>query len=625
MVIKKSDHSVKTRLSRLIDSTVEYQQSVAAELFDHLVSTGVERSFIRLATDYAGGLFDAFSHRNPGLARASLRHWQSQLRLFHNTLLKALGADVEPLIEPQSQDHRFDAPDWDKYPAYDFLKQSYLLLAQYILQAAERADVDAERRKRFIYYTRQLVNALAPSNFPLTNPEVLRRTLETQGENIIEGLQMLLEDRKLSSRILNVCMSQPGAFKLGENIACTPGQVIAENKLMQLIQYAPATEQVFRTPILIVPSWVNKYYILDLTPTNSFVRWLVGHGHTVFMISWINPDARHREANFSDYLLQGPLAALAVIETITGQHKVSAIGYCLGGVLLAATLAYCAAGGERRFKSATYLAASIDFSDPGDISMFIDEETVETIERQMSEQGYLDGRLLAAGFNLLRENDLYWSYYITNYLKGERPAAFDLMHWNTDNTNVPAANHSFVLRELHLHNRLMLPGAIKLDGRPIDLASVKVPTYVLATEKDHIAKWRSTYTAATLQRGNNRYVLAGSGHIAGVINPPEGNKYYYFVNDELPPTPEQWLEGAAKLEGSWWLDWQRWQRRCAGPRVPAREIDAQRVIEPAPGRYALRRIAYGDRAAGSRQNKPRRKLRRRTATAAPGSSPGAHH
>ena len=268
--------------------------------------------------------------------------------------------------------------------------------------------------------------------------------------------------------------------------------------------------------------------------------------------------------------------------------------------------------------------------------MLIDEETVEAIERQMSEQGYLDGRLLSAGFNLLRENDLYWSYYITNYLKGERPAAFDLMHWNTDNTNVPAANHSFVLRELHLHNRLMLPGAIKLDGRPIDLTSIKVPTYVLATEKDHIAKWRSTYTAATLQRGSNRYVLAGSGHIAGVINPPEGNKYYYYVNDELPPTPEQWLEGAARLEGSWWLDWQRWQRRFAGPRIPAREVPADRVIESAPGRYALRRIDFSRIASKPKKTKRRRESRHGTATNAAArpppraassfnESPASHH
>jgi polyhydroxyalkanoate synthase len=380
--------------------------------------------------------------------------WQDQITLWQYGVRTLLGVTATAVATPDADDMRFRDPLWCSNVGFDLLKQSYLLWAKHVQFLVDDFDgLEPRRRKRLGYFTRQLINALAPTNFPLTNPEVLRKTLETNGDNLVSGLRLLLEDHRHSSGILNVCMSQPGAFELGRDIACTAGYVVAENRLMQLIQYSPQTEQVYRVPILIVPSWINKYYILDLTPKTSFIQWLVAQGYTVFVISWINPDATHCEAGFADYMSQGPLAAVAVIERLTGEPQVAAIGYCLGGVLLASTVAYGDVAGERRFASATYLAASIDFSDPGDMGMFIDEETVEELEEEMSEQGYLDGRLLAVGFNLLRENDLYWSYYVTNYLKGERPPALHLLHWNTDSTHIPAATHSFVLRELHLHNR----------------------------------------------------------------------------------------------------------------------------------------------------------------------------
>jgi polyhydroxyalkanoate synthase len=316
----------------------------------------------------------------------------------------------------------------------------------------------------------------------------------------------------------------------------------------------------------------------------------VAQGYTVFLISWINPDAGHREIGFGDYLQRGPLAALDPIERLCGERQVAAVGYCLGGILLACALAYTDSRDERRFASATYLAASVDFSAPGDMGLFIDEAMVAAVERGMAEQGYFDGRLLAAGFSLLRENDLYWNYYVMNYLKGERPAGFDLMHWNSDSTNVPAAAHRFVMRELHLRNGLVTAGAIELGGRAIDLGQIKTPTYVLATDKDHIAQWRSCYAATRLQGGAVRFVLAGSGHIAGVINPPRADKYYYYLNPLTPADPADWLDRACKREGSWWRDWQHWQACHAGDRVPARDIDPAQALEPAPGRYVRRRL-----------------------------------
>jgi polyhydroxyalkanoate synthase len=516
-------------------------------------------------------------------------------------VLKLAGEKIDPVIRPKVGDRRFMDNAWEENVLFDFIKQMYLLTAEHALGSVESLEgITPRHRDRLAYYMRQLVNAYAPTNFAVTNPEVLRKTFETKGENLLQGLRMMVEDKKKSADILNVCMSKPNAFEVGRNIASTPGAVVAENELMQLIQYTPATAQVRRTPVLIVPSWVNKYYILDLTAKNSFIQWLVEQGHTVFTISWVNPDAEYRHVQFSDYMNKGPLAALDMIERLTGERQVSAVGYCLGGILLACTLAYTDSAQENRFASATYLAASMDFSDPGDIGIFIDEPRVESVERQMQRQGYFDGRLLAAGFNLLKENDLFWNYYVINYLKGERPAAFDLLHWNSDSTNVPEATHRFIMRDLHLNNGLMNAGSVTLNGRAIDLGKITTPTYILAADKDHIARWRSCYAATQLQGGPVRFVLAGSGHIAGVINPPQASKYYFYRNPERPASADEWLDSAFKVEGSWWPDWLAWEDGVSGPMVPARTIDSTAVIEPAPGRYVQQRLdsrPVSDRAA----------------------------
>ena len=605
----------------LIESVCELQRGFADELFERFRHGEEKGAAVDAVTESCRNLFNGIANNPSRIAERQVEYWQQQLQLCSNFLRQLLGEEVEPLVQPQANDRRFDDPEWSGNPLFDYIKQSYLLTADNALQAiAELEGVEPRDRERLNYFMRQLINALAPTNFALTNPDVLRTTLATQGNNLVEGLRMMVEDKKRSADILNVCISKPNAFSVGIDIAHTPGSVVAENELMQLIQYAPTTPRVKALPVLIVPSWVNKYYVLDLTEKNSFVRWLVAQGYTVFAISWVNPDASHREVEFSDYVQSGPLFAAEQIERITGAPQVAGVGYCLGGILLACTLAYGERTGERRFAAATYLAASVDFTDPGDINVLVDEHVIDSVEWQMRQRGYLDGRLLAAGFNLLRENDLYWNYYVTNYLKGERPVAFDLLHWNSDSTNVPEATHRFVMRELHLGNGLVKAGGVNIRGHALDLRDIVTPTYVLAAESDHIARWRSCYAVTQLQRGDVRFVLTGSGHIAGVINPPAANKYYYYssvacgssgaaggsagavgrsadsvggaadIADERSLDADAWLERAQRSEGSWWCDWVRWLDALSGPVTGARAIDEQHVIEPAPGRYVRRRL-----------------------------------
>ena len=581
-----------SQYARVIDHVCEFQKSIADELFDQVEGgTESQKTVIETATECCQNLYSGITQNPARIVEQQINYWQNQLQLSNNLLRKLIGEKVDPMMRPKVGDRRFIDNAWEENALFDYIKQTYLLASENILGCVQNLDgIDARSRERLQYYVRQTVNALAPTNFALTNPEVLRKTLETKGENLLQGLHMMVEDKKRSADILNVCMSKPDAFELGKNIAMSPGAIVAENTLMQLIQYAPTTAEVHRTPILLIPSWVNKYYVLDLTEKNSFVKWLTDQGYTVFLISWVNPDSSFRHTTFDDYIRLGPLAASACIERITGEKQVSAIGYCLGGILLACAMAHGDSQGEARFASGTYLASSIDFRDPGDIGILVDERMVETMDKQMSRTGYFDGRLLSVGFNLLKENDLFWNYYVINYLKGERPAAFDLMHWNSDNTNVPEATHRFIMRDLHLHNKLAQSQNLILNGRSIALHDITTPTYVLAADKDHIARWRSCYAATQLQSGDMRFVLAGSGHIAGVINPPNAQKYYYYVNPETPALAEEWLDRAFKIEGSWWNDWATWQVKIAGEKIPARAIDPATAIEAAPGRYVLRRL-----------------------------------
>lgn len=516
-----------------------------------------------------------------------------QMELWQQTALKFLGQESHSIIDPDPSDRRFKDSEWESNPIFDYLKQFYLLQSDAIHNIIESVDDLSEHTKNKVdFLVRQYVNALSPSNFAGTNPEVVRKTLESGGANLINGMEQLAHDLKESFGGLNIAMSDASAFKVGRNVATTHGSVVFENDLIQLIQYTPTTEKVQKRPLLVIPPFINKYYILDLREKNSFLKWLVDQGHSVFCISWVNPGPSLKNKGFNDYMQEGPLAALDAIEQATGEKQVNAIGYCLGGTLLASTLGYMKKKGDDRIQTATYLATLIDFSDPGEIGVFINETAISALEKQMNTLGYYDGRMMAFSFNLLRENDLFWSFFINNYLKGERPMAFDLLYWNTDGTNLPAAMHSFYLRNMYLYNKLREKNGIELDGVEIDLTVVETPSYFLSLAQDHIAKWKSTYEGAKLFKGDVKFVLGGSGHIAGVVNPPSANKYGYWTNSQLPSESDNWFKGAERHEGSWWDDWKSWVLNSSNEQVNARVVGDGKlsVIEPAPGRYVTRRI-----------------------------------
>lgn len=539
-------------------------------------------------------LLQKTAERPTALIDAQLGLWRDYSQLWQNTYRRLMGESSTSVINPQEHDKRFKDAAWSENTLFDFIKQSYLLSARFLQQRnSQISGVDAATQRKIDFYTRQFVDALSPTNFALTNPEVLRQTLESGGENLVKGLEHLLNDLERGRGELLISMTDTNAFKLGENIATTPGKVVFQNDLMQLIMYAPATATVAKTPLLIIPPWINKYYILDLRPTNSFVRWCVEQGQTVFMISWVNPDARHRDKNFEHYMLEGPLAALQHIKTVTGEKQANVVGYCLGGTLLACTLAYLQRTAPHPHRaaiaSATYLVTLVDFKNCGDIGVFIDEEQVAAVEAGMAETGYLDAGALAAGFNLLRNNDLIWNFVINNYLLGRDPFPFDLLYWNSDGTRLPYAMHSFYLRNMYLYNKLVQPNGVTLDGVPIDLRSITTPSFMLSTRDDHIAPWQATYAGTQLYQGQNKFVLSSSGHIAGVINPPTSKKYSYWTNDVLPADPDVWLANAKPHQGSWWPEWMAWLQTFAGQKVPARTLDHLTALEDAPGSYVKQR------------------------------------
>ena len=528
---------------------------------------------------------------SPGhLVQAQLGLWQDYMTLWQNTARRVMGLEPAPVIETPAADRRFKDSAWSDSEVFDFIKQSYLLSARFVQDVVRHVDgLDPKTAQKVDFYARQFVDAMSPSNFLLTNPEVLRRTAESGGENLIKGLNNLLSDLERGHGQLSIRMTDMEAFRLGENIAVTPGRVIYQNDLIQLIQYAPATKRVLKRPLLIVPPWINKFYILDLRPKNSLIRWAVEQGHTVFVISWVNPDEKLADKGFDDYMDEGILAALTEIERATGERAVNAIGYCLGGTLLATTLACMARRGDDRIQSATFFVTMLDFAEAGELSVFIDEEQIAALEEKMRSRGYLEGSEMAATFNMLRANDLIWSFVVNNYLMGNEPFPFDLLYWNADSTRMPARMHSYYLRKMYQENQLVVPDALVLDGVPVDLRRIEVPSYFLSTREDHIAPWRSTYRGARTLGGEKRFVLAASGHIAGVVNPPDSGKYSHWVNTDLPPTPEAWFEGATEIAGSWWPDWQRWVTHLDHETVPARRPAAG--IEPAPGSYVRVRLS----------------------------------
>ncbi len=529
------------------------------------------------------------------LVQAQMELWQQYMKLWQVTAQRMMGQKVEPLAEPAKGDKRFNDPAWKDEVAFDYLKQSYLLTARWLQGTIKEVEgVDDKTAKKVDFYTRQFIDAMSPSNFALTNPQVVKATVESKGENLVRGLQNLLTDLERGKGQLAIRQTDMNAFKVGENVATSPGKVVFQNELIQLIQYAPATAEVYTMPLLIVPPWINKFYILDLKPENSFIKWATEQGYTVFVISWVNPDERLTGLVFEDYMRLGPLAALDAVEKATGQRRVSAIGYCIGGTLMAATLAYMAARGDDRIAACTFFTAQVDFTEPGELGIFIDEEQLASIEEMMSKKGYLDASKMATTFNLLRANDLIWSFVVNNYLLGKDPFPFDLLFWNADATRMPAAMHSYYLRNMYQNNLLSRPGGLVIDNVPIDLRKIAIPVYIQAGKEDHIAPARSVYKATQIFSGPARFMLAGSGHIAGVVNPPRAKKYQHWLNEtgKNPPTLAEWQAGAQEHPGSWWNDWDRWLSEKSGPKVPARVPGngGLPAIEDAPGSYVKVRV-----------------------------------
>lgn len=507
--------------------------------------------------------------------------------IWQQTLMRYSGEATPPVVEADPADKRFSSPEWQENPFFDWLRQSYLYTSRWAGDLIDKTEgLDSQTRVKAAFYTQLISSAISPSNFVPTNPELLRATVEAKGENLVRGFRMLVEDISAGHGILKIRQTDEDKFVLGVNMANTPGKVIWRNDVMELIQYAPTTSEVYARPLLITPPWINKFYVLDLNKEKSFVRWAVEQGLTVFIISWINPDESKAEKGFEAYMHEGILTALDVIQQATGVRKIAASGYCVGGTLLATTLAYMAATGDDRIDSVTFFATQVDFSNAGDLQIFFDEERLAAMDESMAKTGYLDGVKMANAFNMLRPNELIWTYVVDNYMKGVEPAAFDLLAWNSDCTRIPRANHSFYTRSCYVEN-LLARGLMVIDGIKLNLRNVKVPIYELATREDHIAPAPSVFRGAKLYGGSVTFVLGGAGHIAGVINPPSKNKYQYWTNGPVIGNYEDWVATAQETKGSWWPNWLAWLSAQAPQRVPARTPGDGKLkpICEAPGDY----------------------------------------
>jgi len=580
------DTEAAAGLAAMVERATAEAQSMLAEYaklmpaVPQVDALGISSSFQALAMRLMGDPTQLWALQLQ-VAQQGLAAWQRMIE-------RSMGIE-RALPEAPAVDRRFRDPEWSANPVFEFIKATYQIYANALLKLAlDTDDLDEKTMHKVAFYTRQFVDAMAPTNFALTNPEVIRATLESGGTNLVEGLRNFLEDIDPATGLLRTQMVDKSRFKLGENIAASPGAVVFQNELMQLIQYAPSTARVRRRPLLIVPPWINKFYVLDLQPRNSFIRWAVGQGHTVFVISWVNPDATLRDKDFADYMSAGPLAALDAIERATGEREANVVGYCIGGTLLGATLAYLQARGDHRVRSATFFTAMLDFSEPGDLGVFIDEGQIESLEQSMARTGFLDGKEMATTFNLLRANDLIWSFVVNNYLLGKHPAPFDLLYWNSDSTRMPASMHSTYLRNMYLENRLCQAGGMSIGGVALDLRAVGAPACFVSTVEDHIAPWKSTFAGARLLGGDVKFILGKAGHVAGIINPPGERAYGHMVG----PSPracsaDEWLAASTPVAGSWWNTWDEWARSYADGEVDARHPGdgGLPVLEPAPGSY----------------------------------------
>jgi polyhydroxyalkanoate synthase subunit PhaC len=527
------------------------------------------------------------------LAQAQMNLVWDYFSLWQHSTLRFMGLEAPPVARPAKDDKRFKDEQWEEHFLFDFIKQSYLITARHIHDAVRNVEgMDENTEKKVNFFTRQFIDALSPSNFALTNPSVFRETVKSHGQNLIKGFNNLLRDIEAGDGQLRIAMTDTKAFELGKNVATTPGKVIFQNELIQLLQFNPTTKQQFKRPLLIFPPWINKYYILDLRESNSYIKWCTDQGHSVYVMSWVNPDEKLAKKGYEDYLLDAAMVAVDKVCEQTGEKEINAAAYCLGGTLLGTTLAYMAAKKDKRIASATFFTTMLDFSIPGELGVFIDEKQVSSLEKKMAERGFLEGTEMAGTFNMLRSNDLIWSFVVNNYLMGKDPFPFDLLFWNSDSTRMPYAMHSFYLRNMYMKNLLKEPGGITLAGVPIDLGKIKTPSYFVSTIEDHIAPWKSTFLGAQRFSGPVRFVLGGSGHIAGIVNPPAANKYGYWLNDDLAETADEWLEGAQQQPGSWWTDWQQWVTAHNDQKVAARDPVKGKlgVLEDAPGSFVKFRL-----------------------------------
>jgi len=570
----------------------ETQQAVTSQFFTQSLET-MNQVNPMLFSEEVIERWQNFFEKNTTCFNENVMFANNMLRLFNYTTMRSFGLVPDPVVLPEKGDRRFFDESWNEHAVFDHIKQFYLLISKYLMETAQcTTHLDDKVQSQYDFYVKQWLDALSPANFAATNPQVLNETINQKGQNLIQGAKSLIEDfargkgQKLMTR-----MTDYESFEVGENVATTPGKMIYQNDLIQLIQYEPTTKTVFETPLLICPPWINKFYILDLRKENSFIQWAVDQGHTVFVISWVNPDETYADYGFEDYMDKGLLTAIDKVKEETGASTVNTIGYCIGGTLMEATNAYLAKKRKRPINTTTYFTTMIDFEEPGDLGVFIDEMQLKALEADMAKDGYLDGSSMATVFNMLRANDLIWPFFINNYLLGKEPTAFDLLYWNSDSTRLPAKTHSFYLRTCYLQNLLKEPGGIELNGTAIDINKIKVPTYFISTREDHITPWKSTYEGAKLMSGPVRFVLGGSGHIAGIINPPVKNKYGFWTNDAIEEDADKWLENAAYTEGSWWPDWHKWVSKQSGKKITARKPGSNlKPIEDAPGSYVKHRI-----------------------------------
>ncbi|EDK28949.1 polyhydroxyalkanoic acid synthase [Vibrionales bacterium SWAT-3] len=547
--------------------------------------------------DDASKIFEQAANQPAVLLQLQSQWWEQQLKIWQNA---ALMGNTESVITEDRSDKRFIDEAWKNDPFYSFIKQSYLLFSKSYIDTINSIEgIDEKTKERVAFFSRQAINALSPSNFIATNPELMKLTLERNGENLIDGLEQLQADVEASADILKIRMTNNNAFRLGVDVANTEGDVVFQNDLFELIQYYPKTPKVNATPLLIVPPFINKYYILDLREKNSMVRWLLEQGHSVFMMSWRNPGEAQKDLEFGDYVTEGVAKAVTAIEDITGKEQINAAGYCIGGTVLASTVAYYAAKRmKKRIKTATFFTTLLDFSQPGEVGAYINETIINAIEKQNDAKGFMDGRSLSVTFSLLRENSLYWNYYIDNYLKGSSPMEFDLLYWNSDSTNVAAKCHNFLLRELYLENKLVQDKGVKVGGVWIDLNKIKIPSYFISAKEDHIALWQGTYRGALNTGGNKTFVLGESGHIAGIVNHPDKKKYGFWLNDNLDDSADEWLSNATHNEGSWWTHWNQWlQGFEADEKIEPfnQGSELHPVIGKAPGNYVKQVLPIVDK------------------------------